>query len=302
MPAERRYGMDHDHYDWSPIVARPRLSWPEGKPLALCVLIVLDHYEWRPPEGTWQLKRPSGGLFPLPYPDYVRLSHREYGARVGVFRLLDVLEQHGVPATVTLDALTAERTPWLVRHLLDRGVELIGHGQAGSRMITERMSAEDERTYLAESIAAFTQAVGRPPRGWYGPEGNESSRTPELLAEAGLDYVCDWVNDEQPYPMRSGLVSLPLLLETDDEFALAQRRVSAPRWARVVADTAEVLRRDGADNGRLLVLGLRPWLSGQPFRSVHLDRALGEVMGAGGVWAARGGEIVDWFRGRGPGR
>ena len=124
-----------------------------------------------------------------------------------------------------------------------------------------------------------------------GPEYGESARTPELLAEAGIRYVCDWVNDEQPYRMKTScgeLVSLPVMLELDDVHALWERRVQVDRYERLLVESFDVLHRDGARNGRLLVLHLHPWLIGQPFRIRFLDAALGEITGArggvGGPW------------------
>jgi hypothetical protein len=132
--------MDHDHHDWSPISTRGVLRWPEQARVALCVVVNLEHMEWEPPQGHFEASRLAGGLGRLPYPDYARLTHREYGHRVGIFRLLDVLEKHAIPATIAMDALTAEHYPYLLRHCLDRGCEMIGHGVSVSRMITSGMS------------------------------------------------------------------------------------------------------------------------------------------------------------------
>ncbi len=128
MPAERRVGMDHEHYDWSPLSTRGILRWPEQARVAICVLVTLEHAEWRPPEGSVQAITPVGGLMSRPFPDYTRLSHREYGHRVGIFRILNVLEKHGITPTVAMDALTAEHYPYLARHCLGRGREIVGHG------------------------------------------------------------------------------------------------------------------------------------------------------------------------------
>jgi len=299
VPAERREGMDHDHYVWSPLPSRPVLRWPDGKQLALCVVVLLEHYEWEPPADAYSLRRPSGGIFPLPAPDYLRLTHREYGHRVGIFRVLDSLAAHGIPATVAMDALTAEHYPWLARHCIDRGCELVAHGVAASRLITSKMSEAEERATIARSLDALAALTGTAPAGWFGPEAAESARTPALLAEAGVRYLCDWPNDEQPYPMTvptGTLTSLPMFLETDDEFALWTRRMSLEHWARSVVDAATRLHDDGADTGRLLVLTLRPWLVGQPFRIGALDRALDAVMALPAVWAATGSQITDWYR------
>ena len=120
MPAQRQFGMDHPHYDWSPITTRGVLRWPDNARVALCVIVNLEHMEWSTPEGSFQSRSLAGGSVARPFPDYARLSHREYGHRVGVFRVLDVLEKHGIKATVALDAMTAANYPFLVRHLLER--------------------------------------------------------------------------------------------------------------------------------------------------------------------------------------
>jgi peptidoglycan/xylan/chitin deacetylase (PgdA/CDA1 family) len=307
MPADRDYvlpelrrGMDHDHYDWSPLDAtRPPLAWPDGARVAVCVIVDLEHMEWRRPPDAYQVPNLAGGYGPGPFPDVTAWSHREYGHRVGVFRVLDALDACGVKPTIAMDALTAEHYPFIVRHVARRGDEVIGHGIAVNRMITSRMTEEEERTDIRSAIDALTRAFGTAPRGWLGPEYGESARTPRLLAEAGIRYVCDWVNDEQPYPLKvpqGALHALPVSLPLDDVNALWDRRVDVDRWAAMVEETFEVLYREGARNGRLLVLNLHPWLIGQPFRIGALERALSHVMRRQGVWAAAGGAIIDWYR------
>jgi allantoinase len=299
MPGQRRVGMDHEHYDWSPLSTRGRLRWPGEARLAVCVLVSLEHTEWHPPEGSVQVVTAAGGLAVRPFPDYTRLSHREYGHRVGIFRLLDVLEKHGLKATVAMDALTAEHYPYLVRHCLERGCEIIGHGISVTRMISSQMSESAERDYIKSAMAALTRATGHVPVGWLGPEYGESARTPQLLAQAGIRYVCDWANDEQPYRMKTSqgeLFALPIMLELDDLHALGERRIPVTRYAELLTDGFDQLYRDGARNGRLLVLHLHPWLSGQPFRIRYLDKALGTMMRRHGVWTASGSEIIDWYQ------
>jgi allantoinase len=299
MPAQRRVGMDHEHYEWLPLSKRGVLRWPEQARVALCALVSLEHTEWQPPEGSVQVVTPVGGLAVRPFPDYTRLSHREYGHRVGIFRVLDVLEKYGIKATVAMDALTAEHYPYLVHYCLQRGCEIIGHGMSASRMISSKMSEQDERDYIQTSIQALKRATGQAPAGWLGPEYGESARTPQLLAQAGIRYVCDWTNDEQPYRMKTAegeLFALPIMLELDDLHAMGDRRVPVTRYADMLQEGFERLYRDGARNGRLLVLHLHPWLSGQPFRIRYLDGALGTMLRRQGVWAAHGAAIIDWYR------
>jgi allantoinase len=299
MPAARRFGMDHDHYAWSPMSTRGVLRWPEQARVALCVLLTLEHTEWRSPEGSVQAVPGAAGMIPRPYPDYARLTHQEYGHRVGIFRVLEVLAKYGIPPTVAMDTLTAEHYPYLVRHCQQRGCEIIGHGVAASRVITSKMSEPEERAYIQSAVATLQRATGQTPVGWLGPAYGESARTPQLLAQAGIQYVCDWVNDEQPYRLQTPqgeLCALPIMLELDDVHALWERQVPIDRYATLLTESFDVLYRDGAHNGRVLVLHLHPWLIGQPFRIGLLDQALGAMVHRQGVWAASGAAIVDWYR------
>ena len=310
MPVDRSYvlpeiqpGMDHGHYDWSPLNAtRATISWPGDARVALCVIVALEHMEWSRPPDSFQVANLAGGYGPGPFPNVTAWSHREYGHRVGIFRILDVLEKHGIKPTIAMDALTAEHYPFLVRHCLNRGCEIIGHGIAVNRMITSLMSEEQERDYIRTSMEALTRATGKPPLGWLGPEYGESTRTPQLLAESGIRYVCDWVNDDQPYRLKvsqGDLHALPVALPLDDVIALWHRNVDIDRYGQMIRETFETLYREGSVNGRLLALYLHPWLIGQPFRIGCLDAALGHIVRQQGVWAATGSEIIDSYqRGR----
>jgi peptidoglycan/xylan/chitin deacetylase (PgdA/CDA1 family) len=291
--------MDHPHHAWSPITTRGKLSWPNNAKIALCVIITLEHTEWEQLEGSYSADQ-AGGLGVRPFPDYPRFSHREYGHRVGIFRVLDTLERLGIKATVAMDTQTAEGYPFLVKHCQDRGCEIIAHGVSGSQMITGNMSVEEETVFIRSSRDKMQAATGNVPRGWHGTDYGESNRTPDLLRQAGFDYVTDWVNDEQPYPMRDGLTALPTMLEMDDLFTLSQRRVTIDRFAQSVTDAFDTMYRESDTSGRLLTMNLHPWLIGQPFRIGYLEEALGHIMGHDGVWAATGSEIVDWFNNNPP--
>ena len=299
MPAQRRFGMDHPHYPWRPLPKRPPLRWPEGDRVALCVVVNLEHMEWMPSEGSYWRRELSGGFGNRAFPDYTRKSHREYGHRVGIFRVLDALEGAGIRPTIAMDLMTAQNYPFLVEHCMGRGAEIMAHGVSVTQMITEKMGESEEREYIARCLEGMREATGTTPRGWLGPEFGESSRTPRLLAEAGLEYVCDWTNDEQPYAMTTpdgSLVSLPICLDLDDVNALWERRMDVERYAGLVKESFDRLLEDGKTTGRLLVLNLHPWLVGQPFRIGYLEEALEHLTAQDGVWAATGSEIVDWYR------
>lgn len=287
--------MDHVHYPWSPLPSRPPLRWPGGEPLAVGVVVLLEYVELEPPEGSVTSATLAGGLGPRPHPNYALLSHREYGHRVGIFRVLDALAATGVPASVAVDARTAEEYPWLVEHCLDRGAEIVAHGISVSRIISSAMDEDAERVYIAESLDRLQAATGTRPEGWLGPEYGESERTPALLAEAGVRYVLDWCNDEQPYEMSvpdGRLTAVPTMVEYDDAFALWTRRMTPDSWASMVQEGSDRLRIDGATSARSLVFAVRPWLIGQPFRIGALERALAAITRAGDVWAATTGDLA----------
>ena len=303
MPGMRRPGMDNDYYDWSPIVSRPALRWPDDARVALCIIVCLEQYEFEPPPDAYMPPNLAGGLGRGAFPDFRNFSHREYGNRVGIFRVMNILDKHGIKGTVAMDSAIAENYPFLVEECQRRGWEFIGHGQTLNRMITSNMSEDQEREYIRTSLDSLARATGRRAVGWLGPEYGESTRTPAILAEEGVRYVCDWPNDEQPYWMKvpkGQMVSLPVMLDLDDVFTHWGRRVTVGRWAQRVMEAFDTMYVDGASSGRLFALNLHPWLIGQPFRIKYLDEALGHIMRRQAVWAATGSEITDRFRNNAP--
>ena len=291
MPGHRGYGMDHKVYDWSPIPFRERLTWPNDARVAVCVIVNLEHYEWNPPFASYVSR--------LPHPDIRNFSQREYGNRVGIFRIMSLLDAYGIRATVALDATIAENYPYLVEQCLRRDWEFLGHGLSANAYITSDMTEQEERRYVQKSLNAVEMATGQRPVGWLGPGFSESLRTPEILAREEILYVCDWPNDEQPYPMTtsySNMYSLPITGELDDYTVLVERQAPVMRYSQLIRETFDVMYQEGGDNGRLLVLNLHPWLIGQPFRIKYLRQALEYLAKSPQTWNATGKEIVDWYR------
>src|SRR6059058_3067702 len=175
MPAKRAYGMDQDFYPWSPIVARPPLRWPEGARVALAVIVNLEHWDWEVPAGTpmsgkagWlPLHRPSGP--PSGLTATGGYGNHEYGNRVGIFRILAVLDKYGIRPTLALDKVIADHYPFLVNEGLQRNAEFIAHGLTRRQIIHIGMSLDAEREYIRASIAAVEKATGKRPIGWSGP-------------------------------------------------------------------------------------------------------------------------------------
>lgn len=298
MPVQFKVGMDQDYWEWSPIVRRPVLHWPAGARIAVCLLVDLGHYEWKPPEGAFDPPTHTPPHSMNPYPDYVTVTFREYGHRIGIFRIMEVLDRHGVKATVPMDAYTAEHYPLLVDECLDRGWEIIGHGVTQRQAITSLMTEAEERAYIERSLAALESATGRRPAGWLGPEHSQSERTPRLLAEMGIRYCCDFPNDEQPYPVRTPggeLHALPTMIEIGDTMGQYNRKLTLRRWTDMVKETFDVMWQDAEQTGLLLAFRLHPWCVGQPYRIAYLEEIIRHIVRPG-AWVATGSEIIDWYR------
>lgn len=297
MHAEIARGMDHLLYDFVPMPARPVFAWPGDARLALWVVLYLEYWELQVPAGHHRAPDVHG-MWGHQFPDLRTHSYRLYGERIGVFRILDVLARHGVRATVAAGAEICRRHPELVAECVARGHEIAAHGTHATRMLTSRMSEIEERAFIAESVAAVERAAGRRPRGWFGQDHGESTRTPFLVAEAGLDYLGDWPNDEQPYALKTPqpLLSLPVQAELDDLQLLWLRQQPSWRYPDFVDAAAARLAEDGVRQGRSLGLGLRTWLSGRPHRIRYLDEALGRVLRRPGVWQATAAEVADAWR------
>lgn len=298
MPAELKRGMDHDLYAFSPIGERTSLSWPNGAPVAVWVVLYLDFWELSSPKESHRAPD-TQGMWGHIFPDLRTYSYRLYGERIGVFRILDVLARHGIRATVAAGAQICRRYPELVAACAAQGHEIAAHGTYATRMITSRMNEDEERRFIAESVAAVTKACGVKPRGWFGQDQGESTRTPQLVAESGLHYLADWPNDDQPYHMTLDrpLVSMPLQTELDDMQLLWMRQRPTWSYPGAVEAAATRLAEEGAvtGRGRTLGLGLRSWLFGRPHRIRYLDQTLEMLMRRDDIWQATAGDIAAAF-------
>lgn len=297
-PADRT---EQPFYDRSTIGNRPRLAWPGGAHVAVAILVSIEYYEMQPPADAAFPANLPGGFGRGPYPDFRVFSQREYGNRVGVFRVMRALTERAIRATAAVDAHIAAQYRPLVDRLRGLDWEIAGHGQALTRVISNRMSEAEERAYIGDALQVLETAFGNRPAGWHGPEYGESERTPHLLAEQGIRYVLDWPNDEQPYTMRTAhgpLVSLPVAIDCDDVVAHWHRKLTMTQWRRSVADALDQLEADGATSGRLFVLNLHPWLIGHPFRIGFLEDLLDDIQRRQSIWLAPAGEIAAWFSGQ----
>ena len=302
MVERRQPGMDHALYPYSALPTRPALAWPGQKRLAVWVVLHLEHWPLQSPTTAVRDGR-FRGEFGNFFPDYRTFSTREYGNRGGIFRVLEVLDRHKVPVTVAANAALRRRRPELIEACLERGYEIAAHGDDATRMISSRMSTAEEEDYINQSLEDVRRVSGRSRVGWIGQDFGESTRTPQLLARAGVDYLGDWPNDDQPYwlTVDPPLLSLPYHVEWDDATLMAQRQITAPRYSQFVAEAADRMAlesapHDSLQRGRMMSLGLHPWVIGQPQRIRYLDRILDDLCARQDLWFASAQEIADCYR------
>ena len=289
----RRYGMDHSHYDWSMLPKRKPVQWPGGARVALWVVPAL---EWFPLNMKGVPFKPPGAMMTA-YPDLRHYTLRDYGNRVGIFRIMQALAKHQIRASVAVNAAVALRYPSLLQACIGQGWEVIANGLDMDHLHHAGLAPDDEAQLISSTLAILRQASGQPVRGWLSPAKSESANTLALLGEAGLDYVCDWVNDDMPYPMHTPaktLHAMPHPIDIDDHTILVQNHHTEDDFRDQLCDQFDLLYRESTtQGGRVMAISLHPWVIGQPYRIGALEQALKHIMAHRGVWAATGSEILD---------
>jgi peptidoglycan/xylan/chitin deacetylase (PgdA/CDA1 family) len=283
--------VDNQLYDYSPIVERARLALPNGARVAFWVGLNIEHYQVDKPATSI-----FGGTAAL-QPDPLNFGWRDYGARVGIWRMMDVLDKHRIRASVLLNSDVCERYPQIIREGNKRGWVWLAHGKNNSIFETG-MSAEEERAYLTEIVQRIASSTGSQPKGWLGPALTETFNTPEILAELGLTYLLDWCSDDQPFPLnvKAGrMISVPYSIELNDVSLFLGKSLSGPDFAQMVMDQFDVLYEEGERSGRVMCLALHPFIVNQPFRHKYLDKALDYIASHEQVWLATSDEIAEWY-------
>ncbi|MER6817119.1 polysaccharide deacetylase family protein [Spirillospora sp. NPDC000708] len=279
--------MENTLFDYSPIVEREPISWPDGARVAFYVGLNVEHFTIDRPSTS--INEATAALVPDP----LNYGWRDYGPRVAIWRVMDVLDRHGIRASVLLNADVCERYPQIVQAGNARGWAWLAHGKNNS---TLQADVDDERGYLTAVVETIERATGRRPRGWLGPALTETFRTPSLLAELGLDYVLDWTNDDQPYRLNvPGMLSVPYSLELNDLGIFTMHGMSGDAFVRMVTDQFDQLYAESADSGRVMALALHPFVIGQAFRAKYLDQALKYIAGHPGVWLTTSDEIAEHY-------
>jgi allantoinase len=285
---DRQYGP----FPYSPIIERPRLKLPNGARLALWVSPQIEFFPLDKPMPGEALERPRGQEHT---PMVREWAQRDYGNRVGIFRLMDVLGRHGIRGTAGLNSDVCKMHPQIVKKMVELNWEILAHCRRNTERLSE-INPEDERALIDEVLDTITTLTGTRPRGWLGAGLTETWNTLGHLTDAGIEYTADWVNDDLPYVMTVNgkeIVSLPYTYELNDNAAIMRAKHTPGEFERMIKDQFDVLYEEG---DCVMAIGVHPHVSGMPHRIRALDRALTYIDSFPNVWKATGSEIVENFR------
>jgi allantoinase len=281
-------------YDFEPFIHRRPVRFPKGERLAILIYVNIEHA----PFGT---KAAAHAIYPGTMqfsPDVLNHGWRDYGNRVGLWRIVDAMDRHGFRGTVNLNSDVCREYPQIIREGNDRNWEWGAQGDRNGS-VPSLMSEDEEREFIHLNLRIIEEATGKRPKGWLSWALAESFVTPDLLAEAGIEYVSNYAHDELPVPMRvkrGSLITMPYTLEINDVPTIMGKGASADEFGRMIKDQFDVLYEEGRSRPRIMSISVHPFISGHPFRMKHLEKALGYIASHADLWLTTGGEINDWYR------
>jgi len=281
----------HGRFRYSPIVKRRAFAWPAGKRLGVYVALNLEHYAFG--EGLVEELVPG-----MPQPDVLNHSWREYGNRVGAWRLARLFDELQIPATILVNSDLYAHCPELVAAFRARGDEIAAHGRTNSER-QSGLTEDAERALIAEATELIARHEGKPPVGWLGPWVAETPRTPDLLHECGYEYLLDWCADDQPIWLktRNGrILAVPYPQELNDSSAIIGRRSGAAEFADMIVDQFDEMLEQSANQSLVMGIALHAYIVGQPFRLRCLRRALRHIARHGeSIWMTSAGAVARHY-------
>jgi peptidoglycan/xylan/chitin deacetylase (PgdA/CDA1 family) len=281
-------------YDFEPIIYRKPVRFPKGERLAVLIYVNIEHV----PFGSTAL---AHAIYPGTLqlsPDILNHGWRDYGNRVGLWRIMEAMDKHGFRGTVNLNSDVCREYPQIIREGNARNWEWGAQGD-NNTSIPALMQEEEERGFIQRNVRIIEDATGMRPKGWLSMALAESVHTPDLLAEAGIEYVSNYTHDELPVPLRvkkGSLLTMPYTLEINDVPTIMVKGSSAEVFGRMIRDQFDVLYAEGATRPRIMSISVHPFISGHPFRMKHIEAALGYLASHGDVWLTTGVEINNWYR------
>jgi allantoinase len=281
----------HGRYEHSAIIRRPHFRWPNQARLAVYFALGVEHYAF----GEGMTENLVAGM---PHPDVLNTSWREYGNRVGAWRVLQYFAEAGIPLSILLNSAVCEHAPDLIDAARSAGCEFIAHGYSNSDTLAGMPEAA-EAAYVARVAAQMEGCVGTRPLGWASPWIAETLLTPDILGEKGYSYVLDWCMDDQPVWLKTRnrpILSIPYSQEINDSSAVVGRRASATEFADMIIDQFDEMRETPGDEPLVMSVILHSFISGQPFRLRALRRAVAHILKyASTLWITQPGRIAQHY-------
>ena len=284
-----------DRVPYEPIVSRPPFRLPNKARVAVWTIVNVENWL---PETAMPRTVLSPPMGQLGLPDVANWCWHEYGMRVGIWRFLEVLKSRSLRATFAVNGSACKEYPEACKAALDAGWEFMGHGFVQKPM----HSVEDQTAAIEQTIQAIRDFTGKPPRGWESPGLAETENTIDLLAEAGIEYVADWILDDQPVPIktRTGeMVSVPYTIELNDVVISAVQQHASDELLRRGRDQFDQLYKEGATIPRVMAIAIHPYLTGVPHRIRYLEALYDYILSHDDVAMCTGGEILDIYKGQG---
>jgi allantoinase len=282
-------------YAYSPIIERPPLLLPGGARVAVLLYLNIEHFPYDQPQLAYHSMSPQSQQL---VPDVMNHTWRDYGLRVGLWRLVELLERIGIAPTVMLHSDVCAEYPQIIEYGREHGWEWVAHG-ASTVSIATMLDEAEERALIASVLDTIEAATGERPTGWFSSGIAESARTPDLLAELGVSYLCDYSADDQPFALdvaAGSLVAIPYNLQTVDVVLVHHHGMTAEQYADALIDQFDVQHAEGATTARVMPISLHPFVMGHGFRTRHLARALEHIAAADGAWLAQARDVDAWFR------
>jgi allantoinase len=290
----------HSRYDYSPITERKDYSWPQAKRLAFCITTNIECFAFGKGRGHDNAKHGE----PQTQRNY---SWRDYGNRIGIWRLFDLADELRMPLAHNTNSLLYDYAPQIFERLRKRGDEIVGHGRTNSENLHDFRWEDDERQAIRQVTETFTRNEGKAPKGWMGGGAYENSTTPDLLKEAGYEYIMDWPHDDQPIWMRTRagpILSVPYPVELNDSPQVVHRQHTGREFCDMLVDQFEEMVEQSAAHPLVCNVSIHPYVFGYPFRLRPLRKALEHCFSSkfmDRVWKCTPGEVSDHCRALEPG-
>jgi peptidoglycan/xylan/chitin deacetylase (PgdA/CDA1 family) len=283
--------MENTRYDYSPLIHRKPFKLPNRARVAVWLGVNIEHFDI----GATCF----GGVDAMAAapPNVFDYAARDYGNRIGIWRLMELLDRYNIRGSVLLNSEVCKHYPLIIQEGKKRDWEFLGHGTTNSVLLTGLNEAE-ERLIITTTLDVITKTTGERPLGWLGPALQESFDTPDILAENGVKYLCDWCCDDQPFPMKvksGSLISVPYSVDLNDIPAFLSQKVTPQQFCEMIKDQFDTLYREGDEQARVMCIATHPFLIGMPYRIGWLDKALEYLKAHKDVWFTTSGEIAGWY-------